>query len=343
MRIFIACNHIRFLQPRNSTYRDIIKKIKNCSKHEIKFVYTNESETNIKNIFNSFKPDIFILFTVTNFMNPKKFLFALKKYNYVLSMDLFYYTRFIKMPYNNKFDGIFTYATSTKLLNTYKNKYPNKYIDSLNGRFINTHIYKNYNLPKKYDILIYGTRYFINKIENHQADIEYKKKWEEHHGKKLPCEYNFYPLRHKIETLLKNNSHKYNLMILPQICSIESKKYVNSDLSKLINQAHITLATCSRVDILMDKYIEIAGSYSAILGNIPTDHRDVFNNNIIEVTEWMSDEEILNKIDNALSDKKKLWNMTKKLGDEIHLNFNLDKMCSNMDKIFDNIEKRINK
>ena len=84
----------------------------------------------------------------------------------------------------------------------------------------------------------------------------------------------------------------------------------------------------------MAKYLEIAGSYSGILGNIPSDYEDLFKNNIIEVTEWMSDEEILNIIDNALKDKQKLWDITKKLGDKIHKEYNLNCCVKDMDNIF---------
>ena len=54
----------------------------------------------------------------------------------------------------------------------------------------------------------------------------------------------------------------------------------------------------------MAKYFEIAASYSGILGNIPSDYNDLFKNNIVEVTEWMTDEEILFTIDEALKNKK---------------------------------------
>ena len=39
------------------------------------------------------------------------------------------------------------------------------------------------------------------------------------------------------------------------------------------------------------------------------DTRNVFENNIVEVTEWMSDEEIIDIIDRALEDKQKLSKM----------------------------------
>ena len=87
----------------------------------------------------------------------------------------------------------------------------------------------------------------------------------------------------------------------------------------------------------MAKYFEIPASYSAILGDIPSDYEDLFKGNIVEVTEWMSDEDILNIIDKALSDKEKLWEMTKRLGDRVHSECDLESGKKNMDEVFSNI------
>ena len=87
----------------------------------------------------------------------------------------------------------------------------------------------------------------------------------------------------------------------------------------------------------MAKYLEIAGSYSGILGNIPSDYEDLFKNNIVEVTEWMSDEEILNIIDKSLEDKQKLQEMISKLGDRIHNEYSLKESVKDMDEVYDEI------
>jgi hypothetical protein len=87
----------------------------------------------------------------------------------------------------------------------------------------------------------------------------------------------------------------------------------------------------------MAKYFEIPASYSAILGDIPTDYEDLFKGNIVEVNEWMSDDEILQIIDKALEDKEKLWEMTKRLGDRVHQEYNLEAGTKNMDEVFENM------
>ena len=78
-------------------------------------------------------------------------------------------------------------------------------------------------------------------------------------------------------------------------------------------------------------------SYSGILGNIPSDYNDLFKNNIVEVNEFMTDEEILSTIDKALEDKQKLQEMINKLGDRIHKEYNLEAGTKNMDEVFDEL------
>ena len=339
MKILFICCKERFLCV-NSTYRDIIEYCKKISKYDITIIYTNIKYS--VETFNNLNPEVVIFFDIDNLRYGNKFSFVFKKPVYLVSLDLFWFKQCSQCPYIKLCKGILTFSKASKLLKSYQDFFPNKYIGSLQGRYINTDIYKNYNRPKKYDILIYGSRSHINgklypsKIENHFADLEYVKNWEKHNKKKISDCHVFYPLRVKLELLLMKNKHKYNLKILENKGSIKCK-IVNDSLAKLINESHLTLASCSRADILMDKYVEIAGSYSAILGNIPSDYHDLFKNNIVEVTEWMSDEEILSIIDKALKDKKKLWDMTKRLGDRVHKEYDLESAKNNMDNVFDEI------
>ena len=96
------------------------------------------------------------------------------------------------------------------------------------------------------------------------------------------------------------------------------------------------MATSSRADIFMHKYLEISASYSAILGNIPSDYNDLLKNNIIEVNEFMSDDEIIDKISYYLENKEILFDMTKRLGDRVHNEHNFNEAIKNMDIIYTN-------
>ena len=51
---------------------------------------------------------------------------------------------------------------------SYEIKYPLKQIVNFSSRYVNTGIYKDYGLPKIYDILLYGTRYFSYNYKNEE-------------------------------------------------------------------------------------------------------------------------------------------------------------------------------
>ena len=108
-------------------------------------------------------------------------------------------------------------------------------------------------------------------------------------------------------------------------------------MSKLINESWLTLSCSTRADIPMSKYFEISASYSGILGDIPSDYYELFKDNIVYISEWMNEDEILSIIDNALSDKKKLVKMINNLGSKIHKEYNLNSCVENMDCIFEEL------
>jgi len=338
MNIILIAEKLHYRDWIGKTYRDLVVYYSNNSKNKISVVYTDQPYN--KAWFIAQRPDI-IVFLATATINGTNFynhVFELGCKVFASSLDLFNFDLCINCPWIKRCDGILHFGHATKLLSSYKEHFPKKIINSFKGRFINSNIFKNYNLDKKYDILIYGTRTFLNDIENYCPDKDYKEKWEKHNKKQLPSEYKFYPVREKIEKLLIKHQDKYKLRIVRSAC-IYDAVIANDNLSKLINQSWLTLSSSSRADIPMAKYFEIGGSYSGILGNIPSDYNDLFKNNIIEVTEWMTDEEILSTIDKALEDKQKLQEMINRLGDRIHKEYNLDAGVKDMDNVFNEVMK----
>ena len=342
MNIILIAEKNHYRDWTGKTYYDILMYYKNTSINNVKIIYSDQCSNFTKNTFIKMSPNIIVFFDTDKLTISDNFnyLFDLKIPIFYCGLDLFYLNSCLTCKNIGKCNGIIHFSKSTYLENTYKYMCPYKKIYHFNARFVNTLRFKNYSIQKKYDILIYGSRgggaCAINNIENHEADIKYKNNYEKYYGKKLGPKHLFYPLRVKIENLLVKNSHKYKLKILDNAC-IFNAPIANENLSKLINESHLTLACCTRADIAMAKYFEIPASYSAILGDIPSDFDDLFKGNIVEVTEWMSDEEILNIIDKSLEDKEKLWEMTKRLGDRVHSEYNLHEGTKNMDEVFNNI------
>ena len=326
-----------------TTYPDIIKYYINHGKYKTTLLLGTCNFSEKK--FDDMDPSIIIFLDIDTLRYAKNFKYVFKKPVWCVCEDFFYFKDCINCEYIQKCMGLITYPNQTKVINAYKRVFPNKKFLSFNGRFINSSIYKNYNNNKKYDILVYGMFYYENLIEEHDADKEYKLKYQEHNKTLLPNKYNFYPLRQRLRDLLLANKHKYNLKILNARGSLVliaqgarlAEYFVNENLSNLINESWLTVCTRSRANILMDKYVESAGSYSGILGNIPHDYQSIFKDNIVEVSEWMTDDEILNTIDKALADKQKLQEMITSLGDKVHQEFSLQTSVKKFDAVFDEI------
>jgi len=92
---------------------------------------------------------------------------------------------------------------------------------------------------------------------------------------------------------------------------------------------------CSYVcDLIFYKHQEIPASNSIIL----SDYEETFKNNIVKIDKFMSEEEIINKIDEALSDKKSLLKKSQRLHDIIHKKHCLENSIEDFKNIIDKIE-----
>ena len=151
---------------------------------------------------------------------------------------------------------------------------------------INPKIYRDYNLPKIYDVVFYGS------INN---DV--------------------YPFQFRLENLLKKSGfnvkfieHKYSYDL--EICG--------ENLAKIINQSWLSVATTSNFDYLIGKYFEISACNTVVLGNMNNQGQLIWNENYIHINDEMSDSQILEIIKNALSNKPKLMAMAKRMSQVIH-------------------------
>jgi hypothetical protein len=330
MNIILIAENNHYRDWKGKTYYDILTHYTKNSNNKVTLFFTDENYS--PEIIKNFNPDIIIHFETNVLGYAKQFIFNLNIPVFYCGLDLYYLDICKKCNNIQQCAGIIQFSKSIDLENSYKRVFPDKIMNHFSGRFINSNIYKNYNEPKKYDVLIYGTRNYLNNIEEHDADQQYKLNYDSFYGTSPNNKCNFYPLRTKIERIV--NSQKYRICIVQEAC-IYDAPVANEELSRLINQSHLTLACRTRADIAMSKYFEIAASYSAILGDIPSDYVDLFKGNIVEVTEWMSDDKIIQIIDKALEDKEKLWEMTQRLGDRVHKEYNLEAGTKNMDEVIE--------
>lgn len=128
-----------------------------------------------------------------------------------------------------------------------------------------------------------------------------------------------YPLRTRILKILKSIK-EFNIKIIPRDTyytkDIDSVIEHRKELSKLINRSHICIATCSRYNYFVCKYLEIVGSNSIFAGNIESIGKAIFQNNFIELKSNMSDNEIKQKLIDALKNKQYL----KKMNENVYKN-----------------------
>jgi len=256
---------------------------------------------------------------------------------YFTLLDMFYPSKMF-VPDIGK--GLIHFGNHKAYEKFYKTAFPNKNILCFSSRFINVNKFKDYQLEKKYDILIYGTRTFKSSYKKEKIDSiqSYIKKYENYNNTiiDINADIYFYPLRVKIENILNKLTSKYKVLILPEKC-IYDATIANEELSMLINQSYLTIACPSIADVLMHKFLEIAASKSVILGKYPSDYKDLFEGNMIEVDEFMEDEKIIKIIDDALSDKKKLEEMSERLYKRVHEEHNFDKAIENFNEVMDKI------
>ena len=337
MNLLIIPAHDRYKNWQSKNYWDIIYEYSIKSKNNVWIHFTDRplSMQQVKNI----QPHLIVFLDVDRlrFANKFGFLFNLGIPVAAGSMDLFHLKEIIKCPYYNQVNSIFLFYKSNNLFRSYEENFKNKFITNLKSRFINTNRFKDWNQNKIYDVLLYGSRN-VNVAKqptiNDAVFYKYNPK----------ANLNFYPMRAKLENVLVKMQKEgiIRVKILNESGS-KSSQYNNEELSKVINQSWMAVATSGRANIMMDKYLEIAASKTAILGNIPVDYKEYFAGNIVEVNMQMSYIEICEKIVDALLDKKELQKKIDRMYSIVVKESGLDSAVIDYDKVFEQIYNKCKK
>jgi hypothetical protein len=342
--IIIIAQHSFFRDHQTFVRIDMLNYIKN-----------NNKNYNIHLYFSDCNPSI--IHTKINELNPKVILFMdinsfsseLQKYNFVfkynfnksikiglLVEDTYYINTTKSCPYVQKCHFLVLWYKNKLIEESYKETFPNKQILSLDSRFINIDRFKDYQLPKKYDILMYGCRLFKHKYKQQNINTiqNYIQKYEKNNNIKLTnnSDISFYALREKLLNVL-TNCNKYNFKLCPEIGDYAN----NEELSKLINQSYLTIVCSTIADVMVFKHLEIPASKSVILGSYPTDYKELFEGNIVEVNEFMTDDEIINIIDQALLNKEDLELKSSRIYEKVRNEHNLEMALQSFNNIINKI------
>ena len=137
-------------------------------------------------------------------------------------------------------------------------------------------VFKDYKLPKKYDILIGGATNAKNSLGGQH-----------------------YPIRDRFLKLIPKIPKKYKIHIHKHPGYNHNDSYTDKyliEFAKVINQAKICITCSGAPKSRFGKYIEIPKCNTGIVGDIPDQDQEDFRKFVIEINLDMTDDEIINKI-----------------------------------------------
>jgi hypothetical protein len=340
MHISLIVESFTFNNKNTTVSDDFLNGIKN-NKYDTSVFFDYYDTMYVEECIKIKKPSIIVLVQVgandRRLLERFKFISSLDIPIYFFIEDTYYYTSTLNtLP--SATTGLILWYKNKRICESFASINKKLTITNFDSRFVNTNIYKDYKLEKKYDILLYGARNCIYTHTDHLITVQdyLNKNSHRYADGKIP----FYPVRDKLESMLVNRlQSRYNVYIVPitDIYLGPTPAFANENLSKLINQSYLTVCCSSIADVLLHKHMEIPASNSVILGSYPSDYEDLFKGNIVEVNEFMDDETIVRIIDDALSDKRRLLDMSESLCKKIHQEHNLLKASENFSQIVDHM------
>lgn len=246
---------------------------------EVKYSGPGWEKYNIKELASQFKPDMIITYLITN--SPKNYGIKIpicticnEMYNVEQSLDSINKLKPDLLIYHYKNDKpLWNYTKNVKFVNL--------------PQCAEKTIFKDYNLQKKYDIIVGGIM-----------------------GRE------FYPFRTRFNELLTRKlSKRWKCYLKPH----PGYKFTNASSSselinfaKIINQSKITLTCSSKFKYALGKYVEIPMCNSLMAGDLPGERQDFFRSIMIVLDPKDSDEILINKLEYYLKDDGKRKVLSKK-------------------------------
>ncbi len=154
-------------------------------------------------------------------------------------------------------------------------------------------IFRDYGLPKEYDIIIYGSM--------------------------LPS---VYPFRHRVCRLLTESS-RFNILHLDLKSPFYDIDICGEGLARKINQSWLGLTTTSNFDYLLGKYFELPACRCVVLGNMNDQGKVIFGSNYIHIDDQMTDSQILGVVAEGLSNQRRLREYADEMYRVMHVRYTL--------------------
>lgn len=288
--------------------------------NDIRFMWIEDiNKRSTAVLLETFKPEVIWVFVCDIiFQDIRTLLTNYKgKVPIIALVEDYFYLNYMIRANTGFVDGYVFKVKHPIVLNDARSLEPTKYFNQFENNYINTTFFHPWEEEKKYDIVIYGTMFYEDSsTTRYPFSPSHQKYMEKKYNGKVPIPFNFYAVRERMTKLL-TNCGKFNVHRVISGNGGWDSKINNDKLSRVISQGYLCLSTKEAVDKCFMRYLEIAASDTAILGEIPSSHRFLFENNIVEFKDEMSDEEIISIVENALKDKKRLIEMGKTLGKKV--------------------------
>lgn len=172
---------------------------------------------------------------------------------------------------------------------------------------IDTGMYRRIDVPKKYDVLLYGS-----------------------------LDSRFYPFRRRISGILRSAPFAVNIVEYPGRSAFHPQSCGES-LVRMINESWICVATPTISDYLVAKYFEISACGSLVAGKMATQGLPIWDGCYLPLSDDMSDSEIVESIGNALRDKEALLRCAMTAHDRIHRDYTLDRYVERLENVISEI------
>jgi hypothetical protein len=307
MRILIT-GEANYLIGRDNNEYHMVKYIADKSKGDIRLVMDCDiRESDIT----EFKPDIVFSFNCGGQKDPRILNYlGDQTIPFCLMIDDAFHFDAVSSQIPQRCDAIVLLVKWKTLTDQYRRHFPHKLVTNLSSRYVDVTQFRPLHLEKEFDIFFYGTDDVDTKVPLNDVDSQYfNDDWKTRNNTdQVPDSYNYYPLRKRLRDLMISqppDKYRTNIFV-PQGSWFPVPPVRRASLCEVINKSHLVICTRARSDTLLKKFLEISASGSVILGNYPSDYKDLFENNIVEVNENMSDQEILDTIDHALADRNAL-------------------------------------
>jgi hypothetical protein len=169
--------------------------------------------------------------------------------------------------------------------------------------YIDTRIYRDYRLPKEWDVLLYGN---------------VDRAW--------------YPFRKRLFDLIPGRIPSTKLIRHPSYVGFDPNR-CGPALARLLNRSRLAVATPSSDDYLVSKYFEISGCHCVVAGQMATQGQAVWGDHYIRLAPSMSDDEIIDRLLQALADADGLAAMADAMYREVQGRFNLTRYTEDLLRI----------